>query len=254
MAYTLATAISELKRSQLWNERAVVREPLEGLFDASNKVFYTAQKPIASTGITVYDNNGDEYSSGSYTVDSHEFGTVRFTGTAPSTLHYISYTAQMFTDDQLTDIAKNGFDKMEQSYPRGWFLTSGSIISSSSSTVVDPVVGSTTFSASRLHVKLYLLCCEWELAFAMRKYAAMNYFSYRESRSAGVSVDRTRNADHLKAIMSDLQDQIDDIVDKVASQADDYPWGSWVPGSKSDSYLDTWDWYTDSRQDRGEVA
>jgi len=252
LAYTLTTAIAELKRSLFWNERGVVREPLEGLVDSSNKVFYTAQKPISATGITVYDNDGDTVSSGSYTVDSTEFGTIRL-DTAPSALHYVSYTAQSLTDTMLTNIVKNGFDKMEQEYNRNWYITTNSI-SSSSSAVVDPVVGSYTFSASRLQIKLYLLCCEYELVYALWKYAAANFFKYRESRSAGVQVDRTRSADQLKEVLSALQGQIDDVIDSVANQAGDTPWGGWTPGSKSNAYLDGWDWFTDSRQDRGVVA
>ena len=254
MAYTLSTAITELKRSMLWNERAVVREPLEGLPDGSNMVFYTAQRPISSTGITVYDNTGTEYSSGSYTVDSYEFGTVRFTVSSPTSTYYISYTAQSLTDAQLTDIVKNGFDKMEQEYNRNWYITSDSI-SSNASVVVDPTVGaSLTFSASRLHVSFYLLCCEWALAFALRKYAAFNYFRYRENRASGVQIDKSRNADQLKEIMADLQQQIDAVVQQAANQADDSPWGSFVPGSHSDQWSNSWDWWTDSKQDRGEIA
>jgi hypothetical protein len=254
LAYTLTTAIAELKRSMLWNERAVVREPLEGLPDGSNTVFYTAQRPISSSGITVYDNTGTEYSSGSYTVDSYEFGTIRFTTTAPTSTYYISYTAQSLTDDQLTDIVKNGFDKMEQAYNRNWYITSNSI-SSNASSVVDPTVGaSLTFSASRLHVSFYLLCCEWALAFALRKYAAFNYFRYRENRASGVQIDRSMNADQLRVIMDDLQKQIDDVVEQVANQADDNPWGSWVPAGHSDTWSTGFDWWTDSMQDRGEIA
>jgi len=241
MAYTLSTAISELKRSMLWNERVVIREPLEGLIDGANMVFYTAQRPISSSGITVYDNTGATYSSGSYTVDSYEFGTIRFTATAPTTTFYISYTAQSLTDDQLTNIVKNGFDKMEQAYNRGWYITDNSI-SSSFGSVIDPTIGGgLTFSQSRLHVSFYLLCCEWALAFALRKYAAANYFSYRENRASGVQIDRSRTADQLKVIMDDLQKQITLVADQVANQAGEAAWGSWVPGSHSDQWSESWD-------------
>jgi len=254
MAYTLTTAISELKRSMLWNERVVVREPLEGLVDGSNAVFYTVQRPVSSTGITVYDNAGTEFSSGSYTIDSYEFGTVRFTSTAPTATYYISYTAQSLTDTQLTNIVKNGFDKMEQEYSRGWYITDSSI-SSSSSSVIDPTIGGgLTFSVSRLHVSFYLLCCEWALAFALRKYAAANYFRYRENRASGVQIDRSMNADQLKVIMDDLQEQITDVVVQVADQSGDAPWGSFTPAGHSDQWSTGWDWWTDSKQDRGEIA
>jgi len=254
LAYTLTTAIAELKRSRLWNERTVVREPLEGLPDGLNMVFYTAQKPISSTGITVYDNTGTEYSSGSYTVDSYEFGTVRFTVSAPTATYYISYTAQSLTDDQLTDIVKDGFDKMEQEYNRNWYITSDSI-SSNASSVVDPTVGaSLTFSASRLHVSFYLLCCRWALASALWEYASFNFFRYRENRSSGVQIDRTRNADQLKGVVDSLQGQIERVAEQVANQADDNPWGSWVPGSHSDTWDSDFSWWKDGKQDRGEIA
>jgi len=254
MAYTLTTAITELKRSMLWNERVVVREPLEGLFDGSNMVFYTAERPISSTGITVYDNSGTEYSSGSYTVDSYEFGTVRFTVTAPSTAYYISYTAQNLTDTQLTGIVENGFDKMEQEYNRNWYITSDSI-SSSATVVTDPDVGGgLTFSVSRLNVSFYLLCCEWALVLALQQFAASNYFQYREGRSGGVRVDRTKNADQLGSLLDGLQGQIDDVLATVANLAGDTPWGAWVPGSHSNQWSDSFDWFTGSKQDRGEIA
>lgn len=252
MAYTLSTAISELKRGMFWNERALTREPLEGLVDASNKVFYLAHFPVSTTGLAIYDASGTLISSGSYTVESYETGVVSFT-TAPSEQYTASYTAQSLTDTELTNVVKNGFDKMEAEYNRNWYITSDSI-SSSSSSVVDPVIGSYTFGTSRLQVKLYLLCCEYELVKARAKYAAAYHMKYRESRSGGVQIDRTQSADQLMALLKIIQKDIDDAVIACANQAGDYPWGTYVPGTKSDVFLDVFDFYTDSRQDLGEVA
>ena len=253
MAYSLTTAITELKRVELWHEEAVVYEPLEGTVDGSNTIFYTQQCPISSSdGITVYDASGNTISSGSYTVESYAAGSVRF-DTAPSVIYYASYTAQTLDDTALTNVVKAGFDKMEAEYNRNWYLTSDQI-SSSSSSVVDPVTGSYTFSTSRLQVRLYLLCCEYELVKAKAKYAAANYFRYRESRTGGVQVDRTQAARDLMALLDIIQKDIDDVVVACANQSGDNPWGVYVPGAKSDIFLDQYDWVTDSRQDRGEVA
>lgn len=253
MAYSLTTAISELKRSRLWNERALTREPLEGLMDSSNKVFYLAHFPVSSSSsLAIYIADGTELSSGSYSVESYETGVVSFT-TAPSEGYTASYIAQSLTDSDLTGVVEEGFDKMEQEYNRNWYLTD-SYISSSSSNVVDPVTGSYTFSTSRLQVRLYLLCCKYELVSALAEFAATYHMRYRESRTGGVQIDRTRSAEQLEARLERIQADIDKAVLACANQSGDTPWGVYVPGAKSDVFLDQYDFYTDSRQDRGEVA
>ena len=255
MAYSLSTAISELKRSRLWNERALTREPLEGLVDTSNKVFYLAQFPVSSD-VSIYDASGTLISSGSYTVESYETGVVSF-DTAPSEGYTASYTAQSLTDTQLTDTVKDGFDKMEQEYNRNYSLVESgdeTYISSSSDSVVDPVTGSYTFSTSRLQIRLYQLCCKYELVSALAEFAATYHMRYRESRTGGVQIDRTKSADQLEARLEGIQADIDKAVPACANQSGDTPWGAYVPGAKSDTFLDQYDWVTNSRQDRGEVA
>ncbi len=256
MAYSLSTAISELKRGMFWNERALTREPLEGLVDAVNKIFYLAHFPISSSGsLAIYNASGTVISSGSYSVESYETGVVSFT-TAPGEQYTASYTTQALTDTELENVVKDGFDKMEAEYNRNWSLVDSggeTYVSSSSSSVVDPVTGSYTFGTSRLQVKLYLLCCDYELIKARAKYAAAYHMRYRESRTGGVQIDRTQSADQLMALLGIIQKDIQDVVTACASQAGDYPWGAYIPGAKSDIFLDQYDWVTDSRQYRGEV-
>ena len=250
MAYSLSTAVTELKRGMFWNERALTREPLEGLVDSSNKVFYLAHFPVSSgETLAIYDASGTVVSA--YTVESYETGVVSF-ATAPSEQYTASYTTQSLTDTELTNVVKNGFDKMEAEYNRNWFLMSDQI-SSSSSSVVDPVTGSYTFSTSRLQIKLYLLCCEYELVKARAKYAAAYHMKYRESRTGGVQIDRTQSAGQLMDLLKIIQTDIDDAVIACASQSDDTPWGAYIPGGRSDVYSDLFDWYTDSKQYLGEI-
>lgn len=251
MAYSLATAISELKRGMFWNERALTREPLEGLVDGTNKVFYLAHFPASSSGLAIYDASGTVVSSGSYSVESYETGVVSFT-TAPSEGYTASYTVQALTDTELTNVAKAGFDKMEAEYNRNWYLVDA-YVSSSSSSVVDPVTGSYTFSTSRLQVKLYLLCCEYELIKARARYAAAYHMRYRESRTGGVQIDRTQSADQLMALLKIIQQDIEDAVIVCANQAGDNPWGVYVPGTRSDVFEDTFDWWKYGKQYSGEI-
>ena len=256
MSYSLSTAISELKRGMFWNERALTREPLEGLVDGTNKVFYLAHFPVSSSGsLAVYNASGTAISSGSYSVESYETGVVSFT-TAPSEQYTTSYTAQALTDTELENVVKDGFDKMEAEYNRNWSLVDSggeTYVSSSSSSVIDPVTGSYTFGTSRLQVKLYLLCCEYELIKARAKYAAAYHMRYRESRTGGVQIDRTQSADQLMALLGIVQKDIEDVVAACANQAGDYPWGTYIPGGRSDVYHDLFDYWTDGMQDRGEI-
>jgi len=257
MAYSTAQALVDLKRSLFWNEYAVIREPLEGLVDSLNKVFYTPQRPLSSVaGVTVYDSAGDEVSSGSYSVESYEAGTITF-NSAPAVRHYVSCTVQTLPDTMLDGVVLDGFDEMEARYNRNWYLTtSGGLtyVSSSPSSVVDPVCGGLVFSTSRLQIKLYLLCCEYALLKAQFKYAAANYFRYREGRVAGVMVDRSRNADQLRLALDVLDRDIEDAVMGAASQAGDPVFGGYVAGTKSDIYLAQYDWWTGSKQSRGEIG
>lgn len=251
MAYSLSTAITELKRGMFWNERALTREPLEGLVDNSNKVFYLAHFPVSSGDtLAIYNASGTAISA--YTVESYETGAVSFT-TAPSEQYTVSYTAQSLTDTELTNITKKAFYKMEAEYNRNWYLVSDQI-SSSSSSVVDPVTGSYTFSTSAVQIQLYQLCCEYELVKARARYAAAYHMKYRESRTGGVQIDRTQSANQLMALLDIIQRDIDDAVTACASQSDDYPWGVWIPGGRSDVFDSSFDWWTDSKQDFGEIA
>lgn len=255
MAYSLSTAISEFKRTELWHERAATKEPLEGLPDGENKTFYTPHFPLSSgVGIIIYDIDGTVFSSGSYNVESYETGTIIF-NTPPTQRYYASYTTQTLSDTKLTDVMKAGFDKMEVEYNRNWYLVtsdSETYISSNSSSVVDPVTGSYTFSTSRAQVKLYLLCCEYEFEKARAKFAAQNFYRYRESRAGGVQIDKSRNPDQLKALLDLIQREIEDAVAVCANQSGDYPWGTYVPGTKSDVFLDQYDWWKYSKQYYGE--
>lgn len=257
MAYSTAQAVVDLKRSLFWNEYAIIREPLEGLVDSLNKVFHTPQRPLSSgAGVTVYDSAGDEVSSGSYSIESYEAGTITF-NSAPAIRHYVSCTVQTLPDTMLDGVVLDGFDEMEARYNRNWYLTSSAgltYISSNVTTVVDPVCGALVFSTSRLQIKLYLLCCEYALVKALMKYAAANYFRYREGRVAGVMVDRSRNAEQLRLALDVLDRDIADAVIGARNQAGDSVFGRYVAGAKSDLWLDQYDWWTGGKQWRGEVA
>ena len=251
MAYTLSTAVSELKRSVVWNSRQVTYEPLQGLLDGANTVFFTRLSPIGSS-LTLYDSSGS-IAATDYSVLSYETGTIQFDDPPVETI-YITYTVQNMTDDELLQVVKEGFDEMERRYPRRWSLVSSnsSIYVSSDQngdTVTDPTTGPRVFSKSRVQIGFYLLCCQYALTEALELHAAEHYFMYREGRALGVAVDRTRNAEHLRQMKEHLDNKIWQALGAAAYDANDQAFYSdYIQGARSNVYETEFDWYKWSDQ------
>jgi hypothetical protein len=252
--YALSTALTELKRSDLWNEASVSYEPLVGMVDGDNRVFNTAHAPIAS--LTVYDNELNLLAlTTDYTVPSYVSGTVVFVVplSAPA---FASYTVQELTDTQLTNLLRDGLDEMELRWNRGlWFYGNGDsadVISSSSAAALDPATGNSTFSTSRTQIALYLRCCEYRMALALQRRAANKAITYREERAGGLLVDTSKTPQAWELVLVRLNDDIQKAI--VAAQDETAVAGYYIPGTKSDDWVDNFDWWEDSKQERGLVG
>ena len=160
MAYSLEQARTDLKRITPWITSTVSLEPLDGLYDGSNRVFHLPIIPASSDDtLTIYDNQGDTINSANYSVIDYDHGAIRFVASAtPSSPRYATYTAQSISNTNLLSIAKAGFDDMEGRYQRHWTtISSGgyNYISSSPLVVTDPVCGLYLFSTSRANKLLF---------------------------------------------------------------------------------------------------
>ncbi|MGQ9458900.1 MAG: hypothetical protein ACUVS5_11545 [Anaerolineae bacterium] len=247
MAYSLSQAVAELKRSILWDSEDVVLQELIGLSDGTNRVFRTQSAPVSN--LSLYNRDGTPY-TGAYTLYASS-GTIVFqvapgAGQAP----LASYSAVEFTDAELLDIARAGFDEMEALLGRHWYLVDSggeTYISARRDEVEDPVVNGRPFSEDRAQVGLYLLCCLLRLVQAKRLHAASVGYLYRESSTGGVTVDRRGQAREFAEMERDLRRAIEDNVAALETL------GAYIPGAKSDQYLDNFEWWTGSRQSTGAV-
>lgn len=253
-AYTLEAARTTLKGRLLWLTKKVVREPLEGL--VSGKVFHLPYAPAQEDSVTVYDSAGAAVGTGDYTLDE-EGGSVVFT-TAISAAHSASYTYQAYTDAQLLNFCKEGFDNMQREYPRTLYVVSSgdNHVSSTTLAITDPPLGTTTFGVSRIQQDFLVTCSEYALVKALWQQATMEAIDVREGIT-GMRVDRSRRPATMLPSLEEVRGRVEDAAFVAADEAGDTDVlfeGGVVPGAKSDDYSDTFDWWTDSEQERGVVA
>lgn len=248
MAYSLSQAVQELKRSIIWVQERVEQAELLGYNDGVNRVFRTPSAPVEN--LTLTNRDGTPY-NGSWTLYPSS-GTIVFaTAPAVGAVPLASYDVVEYTDAELLDITRSGFDEMERRVPRNLHLVESggeTYISSRPDAVEDPVFDGIPFSQSRSQIALFLLCCLLRLVRAMRLRASSASFLYRESAPGGTTVDKRTWYQSFASMEEGLSRDIQDAVDTIATRAGDY-----IPGARSDDYLANFEWWSRSRQARGAV-
>ncbi|MGB2747623.1 MAG: hypothetical protein WBC34_05435, partial [Thiofilum sp.] len=134
-----------------------------------------------------------DYDSGAILVSS-----------APTLSLYASYTHSLLASTDAYGLFEEGFALMESMWSRGYFLvTTGDIktISSSSSTIIDPVVSSSTFSARVQQTALVVDCMYYAWVQSSLAEATYNAMAVREQRASGLQIDRTRQPDAFKGMI-----------------------------------------------------
>lgn len=250
-AYTITQAIAALRKRHPWSTQSVQREYLEGLVDGANKIFHLANPPAQTSSVTVYDKNGATVAPSSIDVDS---GLLIFTA-APTDAYTATYTHVGWSDTQMTGICEEGFSLMESLLSRSYYLYSGAVSSSSSSSV-DPVIGSSTFSQLPIQVKFFLDCCDYVWLEAMAREGAYHAMSVREERSGGLQIDRSKQATAYDVALQRAKDSLLDMAAIAAEEAglsSTLIEGQGVPGATSDYRHEVMNWWDDSLQDLGMI-
>lgn len=246
--YSIDMAVARLKRSKLWNSTKVSKEFLVGTI-GENRVFFTQSKPLSSSASPLF------WSSFGSTLTpipadqvevDYETGCVVF-ATSPTDPILADYTFVDMTDAQLADICRDGLGELERRWSRDWLIYTAAgtdyVARFDGSSYVDPPVPGTAiiFSASEAQIALYIRCCEYGLVKALASYAAASYFSWRADRS-GQSIDRSKQPDQLRALLADLDKQIDQEIAKLAIAEE----GGWVENKMTPYYEGEFEWQTNS--------
>jgi len=256
LSYTLDNAVTDLKKRSQWLTRSIVKQPLVGVVDSSNKLFLLPHAPATSGSLTLYNSTGTAISAATYTADT-DTGEVVF-DTAPTDVVYASYTAEALTNTQLTNVVTEGFAKMQEVYKRSWYLfTSGATtyISLSSTADSEPTLGGQALSNNVVQKRLYMLCCQYVLERMLYEDAALHDHLFRESgRVGGMLVDMTKRPPNIDAMLERMDGEIVKAAAAAADNAGDTTaFGYFIPGAQSDEYYYGYDWFRNSRQARGVI-
>jgi hypothetical protein len=256
-AYTLADAVTDIKRRLPWATKTVLRQPLNGLIDGTNKVFYLATPPAVDSSVTIYDASGSTVSPSSVDEDD---GVVIFSA-APTAPYTASYTHTALKDGDWTNLCYDGFSLMETLLSRGWYLydDAGTVyISSDDDAATDPVIsGTMTFSTSTVQKRFYIDCCYVAWVMSMWTEAANSAMSIREERVGGLQVSRERQPDAWAKILEQAEGALEESAAAAADEAgllSTLIEGGAVAGARSDYHYYVLDWWRNGLQDRGSIA
>lgn len=237
MSYTSTNASDAFLRRNPWMKQAVVSEPLKGVVNGINRRFLLQTSPALSGTISVISMDGSAVSTDSVDEDA---GVV-VVATAPTESLFASFTHCVLTSAQLADLFTEGFVMMESLWTRGYYIYSAAI-SSDSASAVDPVIGDSTFSQRPPQYNLLVECMNLSWALGAQSEAAFNAIQVRESQSAGVNVDRTKQPAAMDSLVEQARARVlaaleEARVDAGASWLDAS--GLAIPGA-SDPYPNEW--------------
>ena len=201
------------RTARLFNKRVVARDPLSGVVDSVNTIFYANYYPLLSSGsVGLYVGGNTAVSSSSYTID-YDAGCFVLTP-APVSQPTASYTFAKYSETTIRSVMVAGFDEMEGRWFRGLSLSSTlsaitPITESSSlayivnSTGSDPTVGSITWSQSRAQIDFYAKCTQLAFYRTLAGEHALSDFIWKEAQ--GLTVDKSKTVPNLMLVIGNLE-------------------------------------------------
>lgn len=210
--------------ARIFNVQQLARDPLSGLVDGSNTVFYSTYSPILTSGsVGIYLNNVLQSASG-YSVD-HTPGAFIF-NTAPSVQPQATYKTARYNADIIKGILVSGFDEMELRWYRGLSLSetegtgqivladqdsvNGYIVNSSGS---NPPIGDKFFSTSNVQLAFYARCTQVAFYQILLGEHAVASFLWQEAQ--GLKVDKSMIAKNLKLALDALEKKMDKYLEQA---------------------------------------
>lgn len=251
-AYTLQALRTEIKSESPWLAIPVSYEPMTMVHATGGKVWRTGGSPVGS--LVVYDDTlATLVEDTDYSVVNTDTGVILFVN-IPVYVPLSSYDIQEVGDGMLLEILRAGFQRMQSIYPRALYLydSAGTLnVSSSSTSAVDPVIGTTTFSVSDPQRAFLKECCLWILAERLWQHSILESAAYREERTGGLAVDTTRNPSHYESWVNYAKEHVAASLIEAREEYGDTEDGVGYGGPHSDGYYDDFDRLTGSEWARG---
>lgn len=201
------------RTARLFNKRVVARDPLSGVVDGVNTIFYANYYPLLSSGsIGLYVGGNTAVSASAYTID-YDAGCFVLTP-APVSQPSANYTFAKYSETIIRSVMVAGFDEMEGRWLRGLTLSDtlsaiapiteysshAYLVDSSGS---DPQVGAITWSQSRAQIDFYAKCTQLAFYRTLAGEHALSDFIWKEAQ--GLFIDKSKTVPNLMAVIAELE-------------------------------------------------
>jgi len=226
-------------------QRKIARDPLSGVVDGQNRVFFTNYAPILTSGsFSVY--LGASPLSG--VVDT-ETGEVT-TGSGPTTQPIATYTFTPYTLGQQMSVLMGGFTEMEGRWSRGWKLVDGGgaeATEQSAQILVVDAGGGDPLSGKETQIAFYMACCRLAYLLMLLTGSANTDFDWRET-IRGMSVSKSRRPQNLElALQAAERDLLAALeVAQDVYYVDGENLGAFIGEPMTLEYVETLEWQTAS--------
>lgn len=235
------------------DQQTISRDPLSGVLDSQNLVFHSNYFPILTSGsLGVYVN-------GTLVSGTANYDTGEITLASPPTAQpFANYIFTPYSANQIAQFTIQGFSEMESRWTRGWQLldASGQWADENSANVFivdqngnDPQCGPIPFSASRIQVAFFMICCEYRFMMTQYRSSARNDFMWREG-VRGMMVDKSKRPQNIKLTADDLRDQL--VTTMQQAQIQFYPggqqFGAFIANPVTEYMATSFEWQTASIQ------
>lgn len=237
-------------------QRKIARDPLSGLVNGSNKVFYTNFWPMLSSGstpIVLYDGATPLGGGGSADYDTGEITL----NAAPANQPLATYTYTPYTGTQVIRFLINGFVEMESRWGRGYKLVdgAGNAADETSARILvadangsEPVItGNLTFSQSILQIGYMISCADYAYNVAVLGEAARTDHMVREG-IRGMTVDKTKRPPNMEVALDRLDTKLNDMLYSAQlEQLGTGVYGAFIASPLTLDYLYNQEWQTSSK-------
>lgn len=237
-------------------QRKIARDPLAGLVNGANKVFYTNFWPMLSSGsspIVLYDGASPAVGGGTADYDTGEVVLAN----VPTSQPLATYTFTPYTGTQVIRFLINGFVEMESRWGRGYKLVDGSgaaadetsarILVADSNGLEPTITGNLTFSQSILQIGFLIACADYAYNVAVLGEAARTDHMVREG-IRGMTVDKTKRPPNMEVALDRLDTKLSDtLYSAQLEQLGTAVYGAFIAGPLTLDYLYNQEWQTSSK-------
>lgn len=240
-----------LSRAMTALRRRIPRDPLVGLADGTNTIFFANYYPISMTDtLTVY--VGGSVVSG---VADYDTGQITL-ASPPATQPQATYVFVPYTSRQILDFCIDGFNQMEALWPRGYYLanSAGSPVwfswASQNFYVVDtsgssPLCNGIPFHRSVAQVGFLNACIAYRHLLSRLGDTSLLDMDYRESKGAAIA--RAKRPSNIELALERAREAMMDAMRAAQEQYyEDALYGGVVSSPASAFYAYTLYWQHNS--------